>query len=62
MADKKKRAGPGEVLMWFSIALIIVGVVLWMGSYLGDFSITTMSLIMVGVGVGIAVLAKMIMK
>lgn len=60
--EKKKGTRPGDVLMWFSVGLIILGVILGISSYLGDFSITTISLIMVVVGIGAAVLAKVISK
>lgn len=62
MKVKKKRTGPGEVLMWFGVALIIVGIVLGIGYYIGDFSIITLSAVFVVVGIGVAILAKTITR
>lgn len=48
--------------MWFSVALIIIGILLSMTSYLRNLSVTSMGLVIAVVGVVVAVLAKMIVK
>jgi hypothetical protein len=58
----KKKTHPGEALMWFSVALIVVGIILSVGSYIGDLSVAKMGLLIAIVGVVVAVLAKIIMK
>lgn len=59
---KKKTGGPGEALMWFSVGLIIIGIVLGLSSYIGDVSITSIGLTMAIVGAVVAVLARTLMR